>query len=160
MRIEIGQIFTQIVSFLVMLWVMKRYAWKPFLSLLDERKNKIKGDLAAIEEEKKAVEKAAQEYSDKIKSIEAYALAKTQAGIEKGKQMAYEIQKEAQIRARAMLTKHEADLQSEIAKAKLQLKDELVKITMAATEKILKTKLNKEDQEKLMTDFIEQTESH
>ncbi len=157
MRIEIGQVVTQIISFLVMLWVMKRYAWKPFLNLLDGRKEKIRADLEAIEAEKAAVEKAAQEYSDKIKSIEAYALVKTQEGIDKGKQMAYEIQKEAQLRTRAMLTKHEEDLQNEITKAKKELKNELVNITMAATEKILKSKLNKEDQEKLLADFVEQT---
>ena len=49
----------------------------------------------------------------------------------------------------------QADLQKEISKAKAQLKDELVNMTIAATEKVLNRKLDKDSQNELILDFAE-----
>jgi F-type H+-transporting ATPase subunit b len=156
MHLEFGQIFTQIVSFLIMLWVLKRYAWKPLLSTLDERKNRIKSEIKSIEKQKKDVESLIEEYRNKLKEIDVYARTKTQEAVDEGKRRADEIQKEAQQKAQAMIIKAQNDLQKEIIKAKEQLKDELVNMTVAATEKILQKNLSKEKQKDLLSDFVEQ----
>ena len=141
MKIELGQIFTQIISFLVMLWVMKRYAWKPFLAMLDGRRDKIKAEIEAIEDQKKEIERVSKEYEDKIKNIEAYAVGKTREAVEEGRRKAEDIQNDAQGQARVIIAKAKDDLQKEVLKAKVQLKDELVKITMAATEKLVEANM-------------------
>lgn len=156
MKIEIGQIFTQIVSFLVMLWVMKRYAWKPLLDFLDARKEKIASEFEAIESQKGEIEKVAAEYRDKLKGIEDMALAKTKEAVEKGRQLASQIQEEAKDEAKALIAKAGEDLKKELLKAKALLKDEMVKITMGATEKLVKSSLTKEKQEGLVKEFIEE----
>jgi F-type H+-transporting ATPase subunit b len=156
MQLEYGQILTQIISFLIMLWVLKRYAWKPLLSTLDERKERIKSEIKGIEKQKRDVEKLIEEYRDKLKEIDIYARSKTQEAVDEGKRRADEIQKEAQLKAHAMITKAQSDLQNEIVKAKEQLKDELVTMTVAATEKILQRNLGKEKQKDLLSDFVEQ----
>lgn len=156
MHLEFGQIFTQIVSFLIMLWVLKRYAWKPLLNTLDERKNKIKSEIKGIEKQRKDVESLIEEYRNKLKEIDVYARTKTQEAVDEGKRRADEIQKEAQQKAQAMIIKAQNDLQKEIVKAKEQLKDELVNMTVAATEKILQKNLSKEKQKDLLSDFVEQ----
>ena len=40
---------TQIVGFLIVLWVLKRYAWKPVLGLLEERRARIAADVASAQ---------------------------------------------------------------------------------------------------------------
>jgi F-type H+-transporting ATPase subunit b len=156
MKIEIGQVVTQIISFLVMFWVLKRYAWKPLLKNLEWRKNKIKKEFETIEHKKKEINKLIEEYHAHIKDIDAYAHSKTQEAIEQGKQIAHEIQQEAQIQAKAIITKAQADLQKEIFKAKLQLKNEIANIAVRTAEKILQENLDKEKQQNLIADFIEQ----
>ena len=61
MNFHIAQILTQIIGFLVALWILKRYAWKPLLGILDERRAKISGELDTIEQEKGRVEELKQE---------------------------------------------------------------------------------------------------
>lgn len=156
MRIEIGQIITQIISFLIMYWVMKRYAWKPLLNLLDARRDKIKTDFDTIDTQKKEIENIGEEYRQKLKEIDSFAFSKTQEAIEKGKQIASDIQKEAHVQAKEIVAKAHGDLQKEIAKSKEQLKDEVVKMAMQATEKILESKLDKEKKKNLLSDFIEE----
>lgn len=159
MRIEIGQIFTQIVSFLVMLWVLKKYAWKPLLAILEKRQNTIKGEFADIENQKTELDKLAEEYRQKLKGIDELASVKTKEAIDQGRQMAMEIQNEAHQQAKGIIAKAKEDLQKEVLKAKVQLKDELVNMTVMAAEKILQKNLDKEKQKNLMMDFIDQMES-
>ena len=47
--INVPQLITQILGFLVMLWLLGRFAWKPLLQSLDDRRQKIAGDIGAAE---------------------------------------------------------------------------------------------------------------
>lgn len=155
MRVEIGQIVTQIISFLVMFWVLKRYAWKPLLGLLDDRKNKIVSELDHIELQKKEISRLNDEYNEKIKDLDALARTKIQEAIKEGKEIASEIQQDAHAKAKSIISQAQIDLQGEVLKAKEQLRNEIVNMTILAAEKILSSKLSgKEDQKDLMADFI------
>lgn len=50
--LDLGQIIVQIIGFLAMLWILKRYGWKPLLDLLDARRQKIQSEFDSIEEKK------------------------------------------------------------------------------------------------------------
>ena len=44
--IDFKQVATQIVGFLIFLWLVRKYAWGPLLATLEARRKKIEGDLA------------------------------------------------------------------------------------------------------------------
>lgn len=159
MRIEVAQVVTQIIAFLVMLWVMKRYAWKPILALLEARRQKIAEEFEAIGKAKQEIEWLTEEHKQKMRDIDGYALSKTKEGIARGKQLAQEIQDEAHAEAKEIILKAKADQENEILKAKAELKKKLVEITVAASEKIIKANLDSAKQEHLIADFIEEVGS-
>ena len=55
MGLELGQIITHIIGFVIAVIVLKKFAWKPILSMLEERRNKIKSEFDSIKEEHKTV---------------------------------------------------------------------------------------------------------
>lgn len=158
MHLEISQIISQIIAFLIMLWVLKRYAWKPLLAVLEERRNKIQAEFQTIEEQKKANEDLANDYREKLKDIDNQARAKIQEGIEEGRKLSLEIQQEAHDTAKAIVLKTQTDMQKEVHKARLQLRNELVNMTLAASRKIIHASLDSEAENKLVADFVDQTE--
>lgn len=158
MQIELAQIFTQIIAFLVMYWVLKRYAWKPLLKIMDDRRNKIQGEFDAIDAEKKAISRTKEEYQEKLDAIEAKARGILKQAHDRGEKIFKTIEKEAHKEARAITEKARADLQNEIFKAKMQLKDELVNVTLLATEKLMQSGIEPEKQRKFISEFIEQAE--
>lgn len=156
MKIEISQVITQIISFLIMLWVLKRYAWRPLLKVMDDRQHKIQADFSTIEEQKKENERLMSEYQEKLKAIDVESSVLLKGAYEKGNRLFKEIEDEARAEAKMILTKAQEELQNEIFKAKIQLKDELVKMTLMATQKIIQTSLDTEKSKKLIGEFIEQ----
>lgn len=156
MDLEIGQIVSQIFAFLIVLWVMKRYAWKPLLGIMEERKKKIQSEFDYIDEQKNEIKKTIDEYHEKLAEIDKQAKVVLQNAVIEGRQMASEIQKEAHHQSEALLVKTQEEIQNEIGKAKVQLKNDLVDIIIATTQKVIQTELDSEKQKKLVAKFIDE----
>jgi len=155
MSIEWQQVLTHIVGFLITVWILKRYAWGPLLGLLEERRNKIAGEFQRIEEEKADVAQLNTDYQARIRDIEKERRGKLLEGAEEGKKLASEIKTTVQEEIKQLHAKAKADLGREIAKAKVQLRDELVTMTMTATEKVLRERLDEAKQRELIARFID-----
>ena len=54
--VDIRQVVTQILGFLLMVWILRRYAWGPVMSMLEARREKIAGEIKAPVEKKDAVD--------------------------------------------------------------------------------------------------------
>lgn len=158
MDIEISQILTQIVAFLIMLWVLKKYGWKPLLDVLDERRKTIEGEFAAIAKKKEEAEQLNDRYNEKLRDIETEARHKIQEAVLHGQKIAKEIQEEVQAQAKEVMLKAHSEVQEEIGKAKKQLKNDLVNMSVSIAEKILKEKLDEKHQKKLIDEFVSETE--
>lgn len=154
MNIEFGQVFTQILAFLVMYWVLKRWAWKPILKLLDDRKNKIQSEFDSIEDQKKKIDLMIEEYNEKLSQIDKQSQEKFLEVVEKGKKAQNLMQIEAHAQAKEILKKAREDVQREIAQAKVALKKDVVNMAIQATEKILETHMTPENKEKILSEFM------
>ena len=69
MKLQIGQIITQIIAFLIMLWVLRRYAWGPLLGVMDKRR-KFRHLLTILRSRSKENSHLAAEYQAKIRVLE------------------------------------------------------------------------------------------
>jgi len=155
MNLEFGQIITQIIGFLLALFILKKFAWKPLLGILEERRSKIKSGFDKLDEEKSTLKALSLEYEAKLKDIEGLARQKILEAAKEGQQMANQIKENARKEALEILSRSREEIQRELEKAKVQLKNELVNLSLRAAEKIIQEKLDEEKDRKLIRDFIE-----
>lgn len=155
MGLEIGQIVTQIIGFLIAVFLLKKFAWKPLLSILEERRSKIKSEFDNIDKEKKKVEDLLSDYQTKLKEIDSLARVKIQEAAREGQKMANEIKENARKESKDILTKGREEIQRDVDKAKVQLKNDLVNMTMRVAEKLIRERLDEEKDKKLIAEFID-----
>lgn len=158
MNIELSQIISQIIAFLIMLWVLKRYAWGPLLQLLDERRDRIQGEFDAIEKEKSDVDALRKSYEEKLKASDVAAKAQAQKELEKARLAAREFEEAAHRRARVIISQASETAEYEANKAMTTLKDDIINLTLSATEAVLKKGLDKEQQKQLVADCIDEVQ--
>lgn len=158
LNLDASQIIIQIIAFLVMLWVMKRYGWQPLLELLEARRKKIQEEFDAIAAQKEEVKQLTAQYEEKLRGIDADARKKIQEAIAEGRKIGVEIQEDAQANAKEILQKAKLEMEGEVAKAKNQLKNDMVNLVVITTEKILQEKLDAPNQKKLIADFVEEAQ--
>ncbi|MCK4427967.1 MAG: F0F1 ATP synthase subunit B [candidate division Zixibacteria bacterium] len=155
MGLEIGQIVTHIIGFLIAVLLLKKFAWKPLLSILEERRSKIKSEFDNIDEEKKKVEDLVSDYQTKLKEIDSLARVKIQEAARDGQKLANEIKENARGESKDILTRAREEIQMDVDKAKVQLKNDLVNMTIRATEKLIRERLDEEKDKKLIAEFID-----
>jgi len=158
MNLSIQEILTQAGAFILLVWVLKKMAWKPLLALLDERREKIRKSFEEIEQTKKDLETLKADYARSQARIEETMRQKMQEGIDEGKRIGRELQEEARRESRSILEKAKEDIQLETAKAKVTLRNEIADLTLRATERMLQEKLDDTKDKELVLDFIEDLE--
>lgn len=155
MQLELSLIISQILAFLIMLLILKKFAWKPLLKILNERKEKIESEFKAIDAEKQKTQQEADLYRAKLADIEKEAKQKFSEATALGQQMVQAIQAEARAQARSMLIKAQSDIANEIEKAKDELKTQLVHIVINASQKIISQKMDSDQDQKLIGEIVD-----
>ena len=152
--IDFKQVATQIVGFLIFLWLIRKYAWGPVLETLEARRAKIVGDLAHAEKEKQDAAALKADLDRQLKGIEAQARQKIQEAVSEGQRIAADIKSDAQGQARERLERAEADIQTERLKAEKALQEDVAKMAVQGAEKILKKKLDEAEQRRLIAEYV------
>jgi len=152
--IDFKQVATQIVGFLIFLFLIRKYAWGPVLETLEARRAKIVGDLAHADKEKQDAAALKADLDRQLKGIEAQARQKVQDAVSEGQRIAAEIKSDAQNQARARLERAEADIQTERLKAQKALHEDVARMAVMGAEKILKKKLDEAEQRRLIAESI------
>ena len=157
--IELTELLTQIVGFLVAVWILKKFAWKPIIGMLEQRREKIRADLESAESVKEDAAGILADYQKKMKDIDAMARARIQEAIADGNKVAGEIRGQARAEAKEIISKAREELSRDIARAKLELRNDIVNMTIAATEKIIAVELDEKKQRVMLSKFIDEMEN-
>ncbi len=158
LQLDLQQIVSQALSFLLLLWVLRRFAWRPLLHLLDERRAGIERELWQIAQTKDEAVRLQQDYSQRLAKIHDEARVKIQEAILEGKRISIEVQEQARAQAQAILAKAKETVELELAKAKATLRDEVADMTMEAVEKILQQKLDPKADRHLVDTVLDELE--
>jgi F-type H+-transporting ATPase subunit b len=156
MQLDIAIIISQILAFLIMLWVLKKCAWKPLLKILKERKEKIQAEFETIEAKKKELEQLTDLYTSKLSKIEEETNAKIAEALEAGHQMASQIHEEAHAEAKSILQKAQKDIENELLKAQIELKSRISSLVILIAQKLIGEKMDAEKDKKLVEALLDE----
>ena len=158
LKLDLQQVLSQALSFFLLVVILKRFAWKPLLSILDQRRARIEEELRQVAQSKADLARLQEDYSKRLAGIEEEARAKIQQSILEGKRMSVEIQEQARAQGYALLNKAKETIELEIAKAKVTLRDQMVALTIEALERTLRRKIDEKTDRHLVETVLEELE--
>ena len=160
LQTDLQQIVSQAVSFLILLWLLRRFAWKPLLAILDQRRAHIEAEFRKIAHAKTELGHLQEEYGRRLAKIDEEARVKIQQAILEGKQIAIEVQEQARAQAQAAMTKAKETVELELAKARVTLRDQVAAMTMEALERVLRQKLDAKTDRHVVDEVLNDLERH
>ena len=153
-----NEIVAQVASFLILLFILKVFAWKKILLVLDKRKERIALELKDLEKSRVDLEALKSEYSEKISAIEVQAQIKIHDALLESKVISEEARRLAHLQAQEIIDKAKESIKFELAKAKDDLKKEVVDLTIKATENLIREKLTSDQDKRLVNDFLSEVD--
>jgi F-type H+-transporting ATPase subunit b len=159
MNVDVRVILTQIAGFLIVLWVLRKFAWGPILALLEERRDKIRGSFEEIDAAKTDVAALKAHYEGELKKIDAMARQRINEVMAEAQKMAAEIESSARERSQAELVILKEEIEREYQAARVRLKEDIVNVALTASESLVREKLDKDRQRMLVDEFLKDVAS-
>ena len=159
-QLDPGLFIWTILTFLLLFFILAKFAWRPLLAALEERENTIRSSLEDAEKAKKELERL----NVKSEQIIAEARSEAQTIRVESKSAAEKIKTDIIARAGedAKKIREEAEKQIQVEKHKAinEIRNEVVSVTMSVAEKVIKKNLSKEDNQSLIEDSIQNLKSY
>jgi F-type H+-transporting ATPase subunit b len=148
-----------ILTFLILVGLLAKFAWRPLLQALETRQQSIRQALddarqAKVELERLHVESAKLLAQARVEAGEIIARSRTDA-----ERFREELKEKARGEAAALMRNAERQIELETTRAVQQIRQEAVDISIDIASKLLQRNVSKEDNERLIEETFKQLET-
>ena len=150
--------FKQTVLFLIIMFIMIKYAWKPITNALNEREEGIKNALDSAEKARREMENLQADNENLLKEARSEREAMLKEARELKAKIIDDAKTEAKAEANKLISQAQAAIESEKKAAVAELKSQVAGLSIDIAEKVVKKELsNKDKQLKLVESMLEET---
>lgn len=145
-----------LVNFLILFWILKRYFFKPIVATIDERQAKAKESMDNFQRAKtelQLAEKRAQDIVDEAKVESNKIISKSH---DDGKELGQNLRLRAKEEIEKVIDQAKQNIEVDRKKMREELKKETAGLVVSAVEKVIDTKLDKKSDEKIVKEAIVQ----
>jgi len=153
-----GLFIWTIITFLVLLALLAKFAWRPLLRALESRQDSIRRSLDDAQKAKQELERLHVESAEIIRQsrVEADAIVSRSRG--DAERLREEMKQKARAEAEAIVKNAERQIQLETGRALQQIRREAVDLSVMIASKLIQRNLTKEDNERLIDEALSQVE--
>ena len=151
-----GLFIWTILTFLVLVAALARFAWRPLLQALERRQATIAQALDDAQRARQELEKLQRESAQMMASARAEAESIVARSRSDAEALREELKQKARSEAAGIVKNAERQIQLETARAIQQIRHEAVDLSVAIASKILKRQVSPEDNEALIQDALKQ----
>lgn len=152
---DVGLLIWTFISFAVLFFVLKKFAWKPILGAVSDREEGIKDALASAEKARLEMQNLTADNERILKEARAERETLLKEAREIKTKMIADAKDEAQNQASKLIEQAQAAIQSEKKAAIAELKNQVAELSVNIAEKMVREELsNKDKQLKLVEDML------
>jgi F-type H+-transporting ATPase subunit b len=151
-----GLFIWTIVTFLVLLTLLAKFAWRPLLEALESRQQAIRKSLDDAQEAKQELERLHRESAHIIRQarVDAESII-TQSRADAGR-LREEMRQKAKTEAEGIVRTAERQIQLETTRALQQIRREAVDLSVMIASKLLQRNVTMEDNERLIEEALKE----
>jgi F-type H+-transporting ATPase subunit b len=154
-----GLFIWTIVTFLVLLALLAKFAWKPLLQALENREETIRKSLGDAQQARQELERLNQESAQMIAKARQEADAIVARSRTDAERLKEDMRQEARAESATIVKNAERQIQLETGRAIEQIRHEAVDLSIAIASKVIGRNLSKDDNERLIEDALKQVEA-
>jgi F-type H+-transporting ATPase subunit b len=155
-QFSLGLFFWMLVIFISLIFLLKKFAWKPILDAVNEREEGIKNALLAAENAKKEMQNLKSDNEKLLAEARLERDSMMKEAREIKEKMINDAKSEAQLAGEKMIAQAKSAIESEKNAAMAELKAQVSTLSLNIAEKILKEELSSnESQTKLVEKMLD-----
>ena len=154
---SIGLFFWQTIIFILLIFLLKKFAWKPILDAVNEREEGIKNALLSAEKAREEMASLQSDNEQTLKKARSERDLLLKEAREIKQQLIDEAKNEAKNEAKKIIIQAQETIQNEKNAAIVDLKNQVASLSIDIAEKVLKEKLSDDQsQMNLVKDLVKE----
>jgi F-type H+-transporting ATPase subunit b len=148
-----------ILTFLILVWLLAKFAWRPLLAALDERQSSIRkalDDARRAKQELEGIHAESAKLLAQARSEAAEIVSRSRSDADRFRE---EMKEKARTEATGLIRNAERQIELETTRALQQIRQEAVDISIGIASKLLQRNVSKEDNERLIAETFQQLET-
>jgi F-type H+-transporting ATPase subunit b len=151
-----GDILVQLAAFLVLMLLLRKYAWGPLMGIMKERQHHINNEISAAETSRKEAQNYLDNQIQELKNAKEEAKAIIDNAKKQGETQGEAIIAAARTEAERVKESAIADIASEKEKAVAALREEVASLSVMIASKVIAKELDGQAQEKLINEYLQE----
>jgi len=151
---SVGLFFWQTILFVVLLFLLRKFAWKPILNAVNEREDSIQAALDSAEDAKREMAKLKSNNEDLLNEARSERDAMLKDARDMKDKIVGEAKTTANLEAEKIVAAARESIQHEKMAAITELKNQVATLSIEIAEKILKEELSSADKQKTIIDNV------
>ncbi|KRL54446.1 ATP synthase subunit b [Lentilactobacillus parakefiri DSM 10551] len=143
------------ITFLVLMWLVKIIAWKPITKMMQDRSDKIVNDIDSAKESRTKAADLAQKRQAELDKTRDDANTIINTAKQNGQRQQEQIVEDARNEASNLKSSAEKDIEQERQEALAKLRKDVASLSIEIASKIISKELNEDDQKGLVDSYIE-----
>ena len=148
-------LIAQILNFLVLLAILAKFAYKPLLKAMDDRRNRIINDLDSAEQTRLDAEALKEQYAEQLAGARQEATEIVNKANQIAQNLHDELVEQARVEQEALLANAKERIEQDKQQALLDIRSEVIKLSTLIAGKIVNQKLNSANDQKLVADIAD-----
>ncbi|NCU38409.1 ATP synthase F0 subunit B [Candidatus Saccharibacteria bacterium] len=148
-------LIAQILNFLVLLVILAKFAYKPLLQAMDDRRNRIINDLDSAEQTRLDAEALKEQYAEQLAGARQEATEIVNKANQIAQNLHDELVEQARVEQEAMMANAKERIEQDKQQALLDIRSEVIKLSTLIAGKIVNQKLNSEKDQKMVADIAD-----
>jgi len=155
--INVPVLITQVVTFIILLVILRFVAYKPLMRMLDERSQRIKESMDQAESVKEQSAHAEEEVKKQLFEASRQGQERIDKAVKAGEEMKQKAQEDAKQEAETLINRARGEIQRERDEAISDVRREFADLTVLAAGKVIDRTLDKEKHRELIDKVLEES---
>ncbi|RKQ34401.1 F0F1 ATP synthase subunit B [Oceanobacillus halophilus] len=147
---------TQLFFFIVLLTLIKKFAWGPVMNMMQKREEYVANEIESAEQSRKEAESAAKKAQAELNQVKQEAQKMFEDAKNAGAKQEQDIIDTARKEAERIKQQAQAEIQNEKEQALQALQDQVASLSVLIASKVIEKEINEQDQEKLINDYLKE----
>lgn len=143
-------LIAQILNFLILLAILAKFAYKPLLNVMEERRNRIANDLDSAEKTRLEAESLKAEYTKQLADARQQATDIVEKANKIAQNLHDEMVEQARVEKEEMMDSAKERIEQEKQQAMLDIRSEVIALSTMIAGKIVDQKLNSAEDQKMV----------
>lgn len=157
---QVPDVTWSIINFLVLLFLLNRFLFKPLLGMISSREQDIEGNLKKAAEDRAEAERLRKEFAEQVAGAQRQAQEILREATANARASADQIVSDARDKSTVMVERAQEAIAREKEQALTELREEVASLAVAVAGKVLDRTITDADQLRLAQQFVAEVGKH